>query len=127
MGRPELVRRSAQLLAHPNFDAWFFNPEELAPLLAQVPVPRRGRLGERQYGSLIQGLVDPAMRERLRGRLRRQAWLLAQWGEGESRDLALAVAASLAGATPASLGTHPFLRAMIDRSLAVLAVAVHDG
>ncbi len=124
--RPELVRRSAQLLDHPNFDAWFFNPEELAPLLAQVPLPRQGRLGERQYGPLIQGLVDPATRERLRVRLRRQAWLLAQRGEGEARDLALAVAASLARATPASLVSHPFLRAMIDRSLAVLAAAVGD-
>jgi hypothetical protein len=44
-------------------------------------------------------------------------------GDGPARDLALAAAASLAEATQSGLGHHPFLRRMIDRSLANLVTA----
>ena len=115
-GVAEAERRIAQ---YPLFRSWFFNPEELLPRLTLVPPPSRGRLTDRQYRPLIAGLIDDEARERLRGRLRRQARLLDRMGDVDDRDLALAAAAGLAD--QAKLSKHPLLRAMIDSSLFNLA------
>jgi hypothetical protein len=114
--RSDLVRRSAVLLEHPCFGSWFFNPEEIGPLLDGVTLGRGGRLKETAYGPLIAQLVGSPLRERLRQRLRRQAWVLDRRGDRRARELALATAASL-GAPAAELATHPFLRAMVDASV----------
>jgi hypothetical protein len=115
--RAELVRRSATLLEHPLFTSWFFNPEEIGPLLDGIALGRGGRLKAAQYGPVIRQLVDAPRRERLRKRLQRQAWILDRQGDQRARDLALATAASLDGATAAGLAEHPFVRAMVDASL----------
>jgi hypothetical protein len=112
------LRRTGDLLDHPLFANWFFNPDDLLPLLLLTPPPSRGRLTERQYRPLIGDLVDATVRERLRGRLRRQAWLLDRRGDAAARDLALAAAAALRDR--ANLSKHPLLRAMVDRGLASL-------
>jgi hypothetical protein len=125
--RADLVRRSAALLEHPFFESWFFNPDEIGPLLDGVVLGPGGRLKEVQYGPLIRQLVDAPLRERLRQRLRRQAWILDRDGDGRARDLALAIAASLAEATAAGLTKHPFLRAMVDASLDSLLPALAFG
>jgi hypothetical protein len=115
--RADLVRRSTALLEHPFFASWFFNPDEIGPLLDGIMLGRGGRLTEAQYGPVIRQLVDTPLRERLRQRLCRQAWILDRHGDRRARDLALATAASLAGVTAAGLTKHPFLRAMVDASL----------
>lgn len=115
-GRADLVQGSDDLLDHPMFGNWVFGPDEVAPLLEHTPPPHGGRWSDRQYRPLIRALVDDATRERLRGRLRRQAWLLDRLEEKEDRDTALAVAASLAKGGEA-LAQHPFLRGMVQRSV----------
>ncbi len=92
--------------------------------MQHVPGPSGSRLTERQYRPLIAQLVEPALRARLRQRLRRQAWLLDRNGDSRARDLALAVAAQLAEGTPGDLARLPFLRRLVQRSVAdVLATA----
>lgn len=118
------LRRTGALLAHPLFANWFFHPDDLLPLLLLTPPPSRGRLTERQYRPLIGELVDATVRERLRGRLRRQAWLLDRLGHTDERDLALTAAAGLRDR--ANLSKHPLLRAMVDRGLASLVGSL-DG
>ena len=115
--RADLVRRSAALLEHPFFQSWFFNPDEIGPALEELVLGRGARLREVQYGPVIGRLVDTPLREQLRRRLRRQAWLLDRYGGQRERDLALATAASLDRATAAGLAKHPFLRGMVDASL----------
>ncbi len=66
---------------------------------------------------MIRQLVDTPQRERLRQRLRRQAWILDRQGDQRERDLALATAASLDRTTAAGLVNHAFVRAMVDASL----------
>jgi hypothetical protein len=115
--RADLVRRSAALLEHPFFESWFFNSDEIGPLLDGMALGRAGRLKEAQYGPLIRQLVDASTQERLRQRLRRQAWVLDRHGDQLERDLSLATAASLGSATATELAKHPFVRGMVDASV----------
>ena len=113
----DLVRRSATLLDHPTFAYWFFNPDEIGPLLIQQELSDQPQRSGPAIDLMIRQLVDSHLRDLLRWRLRRQAWLLARLGDSSTVDMALAVSASLANASPAALGKHPFLRAMVNRSL----------
>ncbi len=117
LDRIDLYRESDQLLDHPFFEHWFFNQDEIAPLLGSVPAPTAMRLTERQMHPLIEGLVDKKTRGLIRRRLQRQAWMLEHKGDRKERDLALAAAARLAVADEAELAQHPFLRAMVRASL----------
>jgi hypothetical protein len=120
-GRQDLVRASGALADHPFFESWGFERADIVLALFTTPPPgRSGRLGDRQYKPLIEHLVTPEVRETFRRRLRRQAWLLEQNGDTPARDLALATAAHLATALPADLSRLPFLRALVDRSIAHL-------
>ncbi|HZU07904.1 MAG TPA: hypothetical protein VFB73_18225 [Chloroflexota bacterium] len=122
--RDDLIRASSRLLDHPFFETWGFDFLRTAEAMQHVPGPSGSRLTERQYRPLIAQLVEPALRARLRQRLRRQAWLLDRNGDSRARDLALAVAAQLAEGTPGDLARLPFLRRLVQRSVAdVLATA----
>jgi len=124
-GRQDLVRSSAELAAHPWFDSWRFDPARTAAAMIRTPPPARaGQLTSRQFGSLIERLVDGPTRDVFRARLRRQAWLLDKDGDEQARELALATAAHLATAGPAELAGQPFLRAIVERSLLDVIEAV---
>lgn len=114
--RGDLLRESGRLGDHPFFGGWFFDPDEIQPLLPSIPSPKGQQITERQLRPLVEALVDARMRELLRRRLRRQAWLFSEAGDRESRDLAMAAAAGLAGSGP-ELANHPLLQAMVMRSL----------
>ena len=119
--RRDLVRMSGALADHPFFESWGFERADMVVALFTTPPPgRSGRLGDRQYKRLIEQLVTPDVRETFRRRLRRQAWLLQKDDDEPARDLALATAAHLASATPAELSKLPFLRALVDHSIAHL-------
>jgi hypothetical protein len=118
----ELLEECAELLDLEEFDFWFFNPDEVEPF-----VPRYRELHqERQTGreeahfealldEAIKSLIDDEYRYLLAGRLRRQAWLLAQLYEDEGVPLwTLAAAAALEEGVTAE---HPLLRGMMARSL----------
>ena len=91
-----------------------------------APPPSGSRMTDRQYRPLIERLTSPIARTLLRQRLRRQAWLLERVGDPVARDLALAVAAQLAEASPAELARQPFLRALVDRGVATVLADVFD-
>jgi hypothetical protein len=85
--------------------------------------PAEDEIGDAQYEPAIEGLVDPHRRAQLRARLRRQAWVLDRFGASIERDVALAVSASLLSIGLNDLVSHPFLRAMLDRSVATTITA----
>jgi hypothetical protein len=115
--RADLLRASGRLAEHPYFETWTFDPAATATAMTYAPPPAAGRLTDRQYQPMLEVLLTPPVRAQLRERLRRQAWLLERVGEPRPRDLALAVAAALAGAPPADLARVPFLRKMLDTSI----------
>jgi hypothetical protein len=114
--RPALLKKSAQLLAHPFFDAWFFNPDEIEPQLAARPDWLSELSNPRGYSSILSALLGDARQELVVSRLRRQARLLEHLGDTPARTMAQAVAASLAR-PDLSPDQHPFLREMVDRSI----------
>jgi hypothetical protein len=122
-GRADLVRASGRLAEHPWFDAWGFDADALLPSLARTPAPSRRGLTDRHYRVLLGDLVDDALRQRWRSRLRRQAWLLERAGEPAMRDLALAVAAQLGSASAADLVGQPFLRRRVEQQILDLSLA----
>ncbi len=115
--RTDLLPASGRLAEHPFFNSWGFDPELVVPAMLTTPPPSSGRLTDRQYRPLIQQLVDRETCERLRQRLRRQAWLLEKVGDLAARDCALAVAAQLASARSSELVAQPILRALVERSV----------
>ncbi len=115
--RRDLVARSAQLLDHPAFSPWFADLDEVVDSLDFWPTRNRRGLSKSEYSQIVPAVFGESAREVLRGRLRRQAWLLDRQHDNDPRDLALAAAASLDAAPQKSLNAHPLLRAMIDRAL----------
>lgn len=118
----EWLVKSAELLTLDEFGYWFFNPDEVE---SHVPHYRRllqkgqAERGEAAFETLldevIEAVVDEEYRRLLAGRLRRQAWLLAQLYEEEEIPLwALAAAAAF---DQGVLVEHPLLRDMMEESL----------
>jgi hypothetical protein len=129
-GRADLVRASERLAEHPWFEAWGFDDEAVVRAMAGAPPPSRRGLTDRHHRMLLGELVDDTLRQTWRYRLRRQAWLLDRAGEPAMRDLALAVAAHLASASPRDLAGQPFLRTLVEQQILDLSVAtmftLHD-
>lgn len=120
-GSPGKVAR--RLLDHDFFESWMADPETVREVLPDLPpLPASGRPGERQYRALIEEWLDDPTRDRLRARLRRQAWLLDEAGEPALRDAALATAAAVAAGDVRDLAKHPFPRGLIDRAIAQILV-----
>ena len=125
--RHDLALKSSQLLDHPAFASWLADPEPIVESIGLQFLAEKRAIPESRYAQLARELFDSEMRALLRGRLRRQAWLLGQQHEGALRDIALAAAAELAESSPQPPDTHPLLRGMIDRSLDVYLAAPFIG
>jgi hypothetical protein len=119
--RDEFLAECGDLLDLDEFESWFFNPdqvEEFVPRYRKLCKKGQARLGEPAYEALldeaIEAVVDEEWQHLLPGRLRRQAWLLAQLYEDDYVSLwALAAAAALEEGV---LVEHPLLRGMMDAS-----------
>jgi hypothetical protein len=117
-GRDDLVNDSPALLEHPAFMDWAFPPMDTLGAMTLADEPTSKGIGNAQYEPVIDALVYPQRRQLIRSRLRRQAWVLDRAGMERERDLSLAVSASLRSIGLVDLVSHPFLRAMVDKSVA---------
>ncbi|MCL5958901.1 MAG: hypothetical protein M1358_06200 [Chloroflexi bacterium] len=115
--RRDLYRKSDELLEHPFFRSWIFDPEQIAPLLEDVPPPKAGRISDAQIVPLIRELVDDQERRLLRRRLRMQARLLDRAGFSRERDISLAASAGLADGKESEITKHPLVRQMVKDSI----------
>ena len=118
----DLLRRSPELFSLEEFNTWVLEVDGLRGLSR-----RFRRLLDRQgtrdavdslIGEAIDKLVDPDYRKLLKGRLERQAWMLAQLYEDQDiPKLALAAAAAIGEDAGQPLTGHPFLRELMFNSL----------
>lgn len=129
--RETLLANCAELLDLDEFESWFFNVPELRGLDRQYRRLRRKKSASanaEEETLITQGVrrvVDKARRQRLRDRLRRQAWLLAQLYEDDDIPrMALVAADALEDDTPLPPEEHPLLRRMMHHSF-LNAVGVH--
>lgn len=115
--RTDLLAHNDELFNHRFFDSWAFDPSDIAIPLVTTPIPIGGRSTARDRQRLVATVLEYADRERLRGRLRRQAWLLDRIGSAPERDLALATAAALGSVSPEDLARQPFFQQMVSRAI----------
>ncbi len=118
--REDLLDQSPSLLSHRFFTSWFFSPELTAVAVLQAPPPGRKGITDAQLKPMVRSIVNPKVRQVLRQRLCKQAWLLDRQGDERERDLSLAAAASLRVEDPNRQARNPFLQAMVGLSLANL-------
>ncbi len=110
------------LLDLEEFDSWFFNVPDLRGLDRQYrrlrdKEPANAAKEKALITKGVRRIIDEARRQRLRDRLRRQAWLLAQVYEDEDLPrMALVAADALADDSPLPLEEHPLLRRIIHHS-----------
>jgi hypothetical protein len=119
--RDGFLAECGDLLDLDEFESWFFNPDQVEKFVSRYRKLRKkdqAESGEPAYEALldeaIRVVVDEEWQHLLPGRLRRQAWLLAQLYEDDYVPLwALAAAAALEEGTVVE---HPLLRGMMDAS-----------
>jgi hypothetical protein len=123
VAQPELLDGVYELMDLEEFDAWFFNSDELRGFDQRVRRLKRdahfaGRLGQ-LIREAIPALVPPTRRRMIRDRLRRQAVLLAEIypDRPELARWAVAAVAGLADDSPVTPDDHPLLQEMVLRSL----------
>lgn len=112
-GRHDLVERGAELYLETDFFiAWGFDEEPTELLMDRVELPHVDDWTDEHYRTVLDALATPEIVTQLPERLRRQAYLLDASGWPDMKDIALAVAASLNGATLDDLASNPFMRHM---------------
>jgi hypothetical protein len=104
-----------------EFEYWFFNPEDVADFVSsyhKLDRKKQVEFGEPSYEKLLDEAIDAVVGEKwqrlLPGRLRRQAWLLAQLYEDD--EIALWALAAADALERGVLVEHPLLRWMMDAS-----------
>ncbi len=119
--RDDLLAECEELLSLGEFESWFFNPEEVTdfvPRYQELDRENQADFGEPAYDALLDEAVESVVgaehQRLLPGRLRRQAWLLAQLYEEEYVPLWALVAAD--ALDEGMLVEHPLLREMMDYS-----------
>jgi hypothetical protein len=120
--RNVLLSDCDELLDLEEFKSWFFNVPDLRGLDRQYrrlrdKEPANAAKEKALITKGVRRVIDEARRQRLRDRLRRQAWLLAQVYEDEDLPkMALVAADALADDSPLPLEEHPLLRRMMYHS-----------
>jgi hypothetical protein len=125
---PTLLERSASLLALPELAGWFLDPASVSSESVEWLQARESRLvvSDQIKAERLAALIDLIIETRFdtptrrlwQGRLEHQAYVLLALGRGTEAAIAVAVARALAnGGDP--LRRIPFLRALVERSLAI--------
>jgi hypothetical protein len=125
---PGALAGSAALLTLPELAGWFLDPALVQPEAVELLQARESPLvvsaetrAERQAAlvdRVIETRLDPEARQRWRGRLEHTALVLGLTGRPAEAGTARAVAAALAD-LDRWIGEVPFVRALVERSLAV--------
>ena len=116
IGNKSLLEDSSTLLDIPDFESWFFDFDEIA---LYAPRTLRG-ITDARIRKAIKGIVTKELREVLRTRLQRQAWILERGRLRKESRLALAAAAALRPDSEVKLTEHPFLQAMVRVSFEII-------
>ncbi len=115
---PEWLAGSGELLEHPAYDYWFFDPDEVPDRFvasyrsAPTDLERQSAVED-----AVRSYVDDDLRAALRERLWRQADVLARLEDDEAVGRTLAAAAALAPDSGTAPAAHPLLQGMMHRTL----------
>lgn len=125
---PSLLERSAALLGLPELAGWFLDPESVASEAVEALQAQQSRLvvsdhvKAERHAALVDRIIetrfDAAGRRRWQARLEEQAYVLLALDRAPDARTAVAVARAL-GDPEHPLPRVPFLRALVERSLAI--------
>jgi hypothetical protein len=135
--RPELARESPRLFEEPELAGWLLGFKDVQPYATELRRARESRLvlsaeseeqrAERVRGQAIRDLFTPAQRRALQRRLEETAYLFLRTERPQPAKLAVAAAVELADTDPVLLSRHPFVQALVDRSIELAIRAERAG
>jgi hypothetical protein len=135
--RPELLRDSPRLFEEPELQGWFFSYQEVREYANELRRARESRLvlsseseeqrQERVVGQAIRELFTPALRRGLQRRLEETGYIFLQSERPLQARLAVAAAVEIADSDPIVLPRHPFVRAIVERSIELVIQALRAG
>jgi hypothetical protein len=119
--RKDLADQAESLFDSTFFSGWSLEPVSMLLMGAQLDLTNPDEWSAEQYEQIIGAVAQPELIGMLRRRLQQQAYLLDLDDEEITRDIALAVSASLAEASQEDLVASPFLRQMAKGTAELLA------
>lgn len=135
--RPELLDETPRLFAEPELEGWFFGYREVQRYATELRRAREARLvltpeseeqrHERVLTQAIRDLVTPRVRRALQRRLEETGYLFWATGRPEQAKRAVAAAVEIADRDPLLLPRHPFVRALVERSIELAIEADRAG
>ena len=135
--RPELLQESPKLFTEHEVEGWLLSYQEVekyatelrrirATRLVLTPESEEERL-ERVLTQAIREYFTPPRRRALRRRLEETAYIFLRTARPHQARLALAAAVELADTDPLLLPRHPFVRALVHRSIELAIKAARAG
>jgi predicted RNA-binding Zn ribbon-like protein len=125
---PTLEGETPRLFTQPEVESWFFRPEEVQKWLHQLAEPPGSRLlvtpeseqdrVERVMREAVKELLPPARRAGLKRRLEETAYIFLRTDRMADARRAVQAAATIEEERPLR-PPHPFLRALMERSLRI--------
>ncbi len=132
---PTLEAETPRLFEQPEVEAWFLRPEEIRKWVRELIQPGARTLlmaedeeqrRERIVREIINELLTPKVRHGLRRRLEETAYILLKTGRREDARRAVAAAVTIEEPRPLQ-PPHPFLRALVERSLRIAIAVERSG
>jgi hypothetical protein len=133
---PTLENESPQLFEQPEIEPWFFHPDQMRKWLRELSQPATSRLivttesqeqrVERIFRQAAKELLPARQLHGLRRRLEETAYIFLRTGRAQDARRAVAAAATIEEERPLR-PPHPFVRALIERSLDIAVEVERSG
>jgi hypothetical protein len=133
---PTLESETPKLFDLPEVEPWFFRPEALGTWVRQLTEPPSARAvlmqeneqqrRERVLREALKDLLPPRARHGLKRRLEETAFILLQSDRLADARRAVAAAVTVEEERPLQ-PPHPFLRALVERSLRIALLVERSG
>ncbi len=133
---PTLEAETPRLFEQPEIEAWFFHPEQIRKWVQQLSERTASRLlitpeseesrQERILREAVRELLSPRDLHGLRRRLEETAYIFLRTGREADARRAVAAAVTIEEERPLR-PPHPFVRALVERSLRIGVQAERSG
>jgi hypothetical protein len=135
--RPELLEHSPELFEEEEIEGWLLGYRDVQTYAAELRRAAESRLvlspesdeqrAERVLGQAIREVFTAAQRRGLQRRLEETAYLFLRTERPQAAKLAIAAAVEIADSDPVLLPRHPFVRALMQRSIQLAIQAERAG
>ncbi|HZR99126.1 MAG TPA: hypothetical protein VFE37_10490 [Chloroflexota bacterium] len=135
--RPELLEHSPELFEEPEVEHWLLGYRDVQKYAAELRRAAESRLvltpesdeqrAERVLAQAIREVFTAPLRRALQRRLEETAYIFLRTERPQAAKLAIAAAVEIADSDPVLLPRHPFVRALMQRSIQLAIQADRAG